>query len=255
MKIFIAVFCALMLAFVIAWSWIDWNQRLDKWVATKNSLIATLNASYERVKESESESDEGEDWRTLGVHIRQLKEEVKLQKEALETIVLLFDHKPGALTPAETAQRDDFKANLAATEKTQEEMDKQAGSDEQADTHTTEKTQEVGDNREGGDEQAGTPTPIVNAPAPTPIPTPAPTPSAEEIAAAKREREGRAFAAEVADSQARALAKYPALGVQGSEINARFTFRYKRMKAASDPLLNQPDWPEKLADACAAAKY
>lgn len=50
-----------------------------------------------------------------------------------------------------------------------------------------------------------------------------------------------------ADSQKRAIALYPDLGVSGSPLNREFLRRYNGLKASGDPLLQEPDWPEKLA--------
>jgi hypothetical protein len=54
-------------------------------------------------------------------------------------------------------------------------------------------------------------------------------------------------------SQARALAKHPALGVANSPLNRRFLTEYTKLRVARSTRLDQPDWPEKLADECAAA--
>lgn len=50
-----------------------------------------------------------------------------------------------------------------------------------------------------------------------------------------------------ADSQKRAIALYPDLGVSGSPLNREFLRRYNALKASGDPLLQELDWPEKLA--------
>ena len=67
----------------------------------------------------------------------------------------------------------------------------------------------------------------------------------------KRRQEARA--ARVAESKRSAVAKYPALADANSEINTRFVFRYKLMVKDNDPRLKTTNWPELLADDCAAA--
>ena len=61
------------------------------------------------------------------------------------------------------------------------------------------------------------------------------------------------LARRVAASQQLAVARYPALGTAGSEINSRFVFRYKRLLADRSERLRDPNWPLLLADECAAA--
>lgn len=61
------------------------------------------------------------------------------------------------------------------------------------------------------------------------------------------------LAQEVAASQLRAIDKYPALAVPNSEMNLRFVFRYKNLLATKSERLQDPSWPEKLAEECAAA--
>ena len=56
----------------------------------------------------------------------------------------------------------------------------------------------------------------------------------------------------VKESQARALKKYPALGWSDSPLNIRFLLMYETLRAVNSARLEQPDWPEKLADECAA---
>ena len=56
----------------------------------------------------------------------------------------------------------------------------------------------------------------------------------------------------VKESQARALKKYPALGWPDSPLNKRFLLMYETLRAVRSERLDQPDWPEKLADECAA---
>lgn len=56
----------------------------------------------------------------------------------------------------------------------------------------------------------------------------------------------------VAGSQQLAVRKYPALAVQGSPLNTAFLARYARWQQQGDPRLQQPDWPQVLADDCAA---
>ena len=56
----------------------------------------------------------------------------------------------------------------------------------------------------------------------------------------------------VKESQDRALKKYPALGWSDSPLNKRFLLMYETLRAVKSERLDQPDWPEKLADECAA---
>ena len=56
----------------------------------------------------------------------------------------------------------------------------------------------------------------------------------------------------VKESQDRALKKYPALGWSDSPLNKRFLLMYETLRAVNSERLDQPDWPEKLADECAA---
>lgn len=57
----------------------------------------------------------------------------------------------------------------------------------------------------------------------------------------------------VAASQRAALAKYPALGKLDSELNIRFSYRYKRLLEDHSTRLQDPSWPLQLADECAQA--
>ena len=57
----------------------------------------------------------------------------------------------------------------------------------------------------------------------------------------------------VAESKKRAVQKYPDLLVSPSEMNSRFVFRYNWMSKENNPRLQEPNWPETLADECAAA--
>ena len=68
-------------------------------------------------------------------------------------------------------------------------------------------------------------------------------PSAEKIALNSR----------IAASQQRAVDKHPDLAVEGSEINLRFVFRYKNFVRENSSRLLDPNWPEELAEECAAA--
>ncbi len=56
----------------------------------------------------------------------------------------------------------------------------------------------------------------------------------------------------VKQSQARALKVHPDLGVASSALNKKFVERYKVLQAEKSPRLQEPEWPEKLADECAA---
>ena len=60
------------------------------------------------------------------------------------------------------------------------------------------------------------------------------------------------FQQAVAASQGRALKKYPSLGVAGSRFNKAFLARYQQLSQQRNARLNAADWPEKLADECAA---
>ena len=74
--------------------------------------------------------------------------------------------------------------------------------------------------------------------------------------AAQREQEAQELRRNlprlVKESQARALQKYPALGWSDSPLNKRFLLMYETLRAVGSERLEQPDWPEKLADECAA---
>ena len=59
------------------------------------------------------------------------------------------------------------------------------------------------------------------------------------------------FASRVAESQRRAVARYPALAVPHSEMNIRFVYRYQWMAKEDNARLHAPNWPELLADDCA----
>ncbi|HEY3897736.1 MAG TPA: J domain-containing protein [Chthoniobacter sp.] len=52
--------------------------------------------------------------------------------------------------------------------------------------------------------------------------------------------------------QARAVQKYPALGVQGSDFNQRFIAEYNRRQATRPDFFTDPKWPMTLADEVAA---
>ena len=71
------------------------------------------------------------------------------------------------------------------------------------------------------------------------------TPDPAALAAAR-------FKQALSASQGRALRKYPALGVAGSRFNTVFLARYQQLSQQRSPRLNSADWPEKLADECAA---
>ena len=77
----------------------------------------------------------------------------------------------------------------------------------------------------------------------------APSPAAATDPAAL---EAARFKQAVAASQSQALKRYPALGVGGSRFNMAFVARYRQLSQQHSPRLNAPDWPEKLADECAA---
>ena len=53
-------------------------------------------------------------------------------------------------------------------------------------------------------------------------------------------------------SQQAAIRKYPALAVRDSPMNTAFVARYTLWKQRDDPRLRQPNWPEVVADDCAA---
>jgi hypothetical protein len=51
--------------------------------------------------------------------------------------------------------------------------------------------------------------------------------------------------------QAKAVAKYPSLGVRGSELNKRFLIAYAERRKADPAFFANPKWPILLADQCA----
>ncbi len=55
------------------------------------------------------------------------------------------------------------------------------------------------------------------------------------------------------ESKKRAVAKYPDLGIANTEMNSRFVFRYNWLAKENNERLQDPNWPETLADECAAA--
>ena len=57
----------------------------------------------------------------------------------------------------------------------------------------------------------------------------------------------------VSESKRRAIAKYPDLAVANTEMNSRFVFRYNWMSKEGNARLQEANWPETLADDCAAA--
>ncbi len=63
------------------------------------------------------------------------------------------------------------------------------------------------------------------------------------------------FVQRVAESKRRAIAKYPTLAVADSEMNLRFVFRYQWMTKEANPRLQASNWPELLADDCAASMH
>ena len=80
---------------------------------------------------------------------------------------------------------------------------------------------------------------------------------AKEKAAADQERIRRqVFLAKlpqlVKESQARAVQKHPDLAKSGSPLNGKFVAAYHKLQADNDPRLQTADWPERLADECAA---
>lgn len=54
------------------------------------------------------------------------------------------------------------------------------------------------------------------------------------------------------DSQAQALAKYPALGTVGTPLNKLFNNRVREAREQKAPILNDPRWPLLIADTAAA---
>lgn len=101
--------------------------------------------------------------------------------------------------------------------------------------------------------------PVVAATSPPPTipeavaaaPSPAAAPPSPPPTAVSREK--TFLDQQIAASQQRAVSKYPALAVEGSEINLRFVFRYKNLVQEHSPRLLDPTWPEKLAEECANA--
>lgn len=83
---------------------------------------------------------------------------------------------------------------------------------------------------------------VPGSPAPTPPPPPAP-PSA-----------GETFARAVRQSQAAAVARYPALGQKDHPLNLRFRVRLEEWRARGDVRLTKPDWPERLAEEVATTR-
>lgn len=86
---------------------------------------------------------------------------------------------------------------------------------------------------------------------PTAAATPPDAPSPETVAAAAAAKEELAHL--VGESKKRAIAKYPDLMTANSEMNSRFVFRYNYMVKEGSTRFQEPNWPEKLADECAAA--
>ena len=100
--------------------------------------------------------------------------------------------------------------------------------------------------------------PEVEVPGAAPISAPSPTVSVVEKEPSQRPpilppRATDALDQKIAASKERAVAKYPALAVEGSEINLRFVFRYKTLVQQNSPRLLDPNWPEQLVEECAAA--
>lgn len=104
------------------------------------------------------------------------------------------------------------------------------------------------------------PTPAVIEAVVEAVPSPSPAPTAQ-VGDTKPEVAPRATPSlaaqtldrQVAASKQRAVNKYPALAVEGSEINLRFVFRYKNLVQENSPRLLDPNWPEQLVEECAAA--
>ena len=90
-------------------------------------------------------------------------------------------------------------------------------------------------------------TPATTAPAER-VPAPVAALATTDPAALAAARFKQALAA----SRGRALMKYPALGIAGSRFNSAFLARYQQISKQHSARLNSPDWPEKLADECAA---
>ena len=88
---------------------------------------------------------------------------------------------------------------------------------------------------------------------PTPASATAVAPAAATPTATTDRTKAAAFDQQIAASKQRAVSKYPALGIEGSEINLRFVFRYKALVQQNSPRLRDPRWPEQLVEECAAA--
>ena len=111
-------------------------------------------------------------------------------------------------------------------------------------------------------EETPTPSPAPPAPEPlaSPVSAPVVTPSTALAtnqmiappAAPTPDPHKTAQVRQIAASKQRALAKYPSLAVEGSEINLRFVFRYKILVQQNSPRLLKPNWPEELVEECAA---
>ena len=91
--------------------------------------------------------------------------------------------------------------------------------------------------------EATPPPAVAEVPSPPPFLTPNMIPPKGDTALA----EG------IAASKERAVELYPDLAVPNSEMNIRFVFRYKALLAEKSARLQDPGWPEKLADECARA--
>ena len=88
--------------------------------------------------------------------------------------------------------------------------------------------------------------------APTPTPPSADTPPPLAPAPANTAAQA-SLAQQIVASKLRAIDKHPTLAIPNSEVNLRFVFRYKKLVEEKSPRLQEPDWPEKLADECAGA--
>ena len=86
-----------------------------------------------------------------------------------------------------------------------------------------------------------------------PIATPTASPSAASTPASAGAKAALPSPRDDAESQRRAVEKYPALADAGSPLNREFVRRYGQLRAKNPTFSRDPAWPEKLADECAAA--
>ena len=114
MKIFLAVLCALLIAFSVGRSVLAQDHALEKWRSTKNGLAAQIELSFRR----SHEISEGMTVDTVWSDGERLRKEDEARRDGMETLIALLEHKPsGELTEAERAQLKDVKAALVDANK------------------------------------------------------------------------------------------------------------------------------------------